>query len=304
LKLIPKQQADLIYERYCTPSRVRAWWAVVFTWAGIIATLYGARRIGQWWAIPPALLILAALQHRFFTIYHEAFHGVLFRSKFWNREVAKWLAAYPSLVLYDNARRRHMAHHAYAATERDPERVSHLSSWRDLGPLLFPWPSIARSMLARWGLVARRSTPLLPGRAEWDAGEHTNRREQIELIVVQGGLFSGLFLAFGLWGLLYHTALLVMIRPTLETLRQWVEHYNGDLGASDPRYVVVTSNVLERFFLAPMHFNLHAAHHLNPKVPFHRLPDVQRLIDEHAPHLIRRTSYARVIMELPWRTTS
>jgi fatty acid desaturase len=54
------------------------------------------------------------------------------------------------------------------------------------------------------------------------------------------------------------------------------------------RYRTTLVGPVERFFLAPMHFNYHAEHHFYPMIPWHNLPEAHRILSRH-PH------YANVV---------
>lgn len=288
---------------YLQPRFWASWAAVLFTWIGILSTFEMCVIVNKpLLVVPVAILIMGAFQHRFFTIYHEAFHGSLFESRELNSFVGKWFAAYPALVAYENARKRHLTHHKLTETDEDPERTSHLRSVRALIPFYFPWPWMVGGVLAKFGILKNPVTlPLTPGRGEWNSAEHTESKEVALVLTTQAVMFCTFVCLFHWYGFLFHVSL-VFANPLLAIVRQWVEHYNGDQRpAKDSRYVVITPNLIERFLFAPMNFNLHAAHHFYPRVPFSNLPQVQRLIDKKYPDLIRRKGYLAVILkELPW----
>src|SRR5580704_3011931 len=91
------------------------------TWAGILVTVLGVGCLGHWALYPVAALLLAGLQHRLFTLYHEAIHGCLVRNTGLGDVLGRFFAAYPSLSRYDGVRQRHIDHHLRAASRADPE---------------------------------------------------------------------------------------------------------------------------------------------------------------------------------------
>jgi fatty acid desaturase len=297
-----KEQLPQQIREHIQPSALSSFLAIFVTWLGIFLTFYCCTIFKHPVFVAFGALIMGGFQHRLFTIYHEAFHSTLFASRKLNEFFGKWFGAYPALLPYANARKRHLAHHALTGTEQDPERTSHLRSWRSLLPLMCPWPLIILSVLARLGLVkGSLGASKIPGRAEWDSSGNSTLEELSCVILTQMGMLVAFIYLFHWYGLLYHASL-VLVNPVLGVLRQWVEHYNWDqMLNKDSRYVVITPNWPERFLFAPMNFNYHASHHLYPRVPFSNLPKVQRLVDAQYPNLIHRTGYlALIVKELPW----
>ncbi len=298
-----EQQLHQQIRPYLQPRFLDSVFAVAITWILVFLTFDVCVAVQQpLITVPIALFVLGACQHRCFTIYHDAMHGCLFQNQALNLFCGKWLSAYPALICYENARKRHLTHHRFASTERDPERTSHIRSVRALIPLYFPWPWIVAGVLHKVGILKQAiSLPDVPGRGEWNSAEHTTSKEVFTVLALQAAMLVGFVYMFHWYGLLYHAAL-VLTNPLLTIIRQWVEHYDGDQeGQRDSRYVVITPTLIERFLFAPMNFNLHAAHHKFPSVPFSCLPEVQKLMDKTYPDLIRRKGYLALIMkELPW----
>ncbi len=55
-------------------------------------------------------------------------------------------------------------------------------------------------------------------------------------------------------------------------------HPKNDAASDEHRLITYLSNPLERWFLAPMNMNYHAAHHLWPSIPYYNLPIADREI--------------------------
>jgi fatty acid desaturase len=262
------------------PSALASSVAVGLTWAGIWAVLLAAAAVDSLIFALPAVLLLGGLQHRFFTIYHDAFHRTLYGNRAVNDFVGRWFAAYPTLSRYDEPRNRHLAHHRWTATANDPEYVSDAQSWRELLPTLFPWPSMLLRMIRSF--LAKPSpapAPAATGQPAEPAGSFAQYRKSLpellnicltQIIILAVALLAGI----GWWILLYWVAL-ALVLPILTGVRQFVEHRPGHDAGADARYVVTQANWFERFFFAPMHFNLHEAHHRFPYISFCWLPTLQ-----------------------------
>jgi fatty acid desaturase len=261
--------------------------AIVATWAGIFIVLALCAWIGRWELAPVWLVLLGGLQHRFFTVYHEAFHRTLFGNARINDMAGRWLASYPALARYDSARAKHLGHHKYAVTPQDPDNVSYLRSWSDLLARTSPIFAIL-AVLGRFAGVTRPAA-VLPTAAAENQGAH-EIGELVCIAAVQLVLL-GTFLAagFGWWSLLYWVALLV-VTPIFTSIRQWSEHFGGE---TEAEFVVTRPNFIERFLFSPMNFNLHEAHHRYPSISFPHLGPMQAELDKIGTGAIHRTSYIR-----------
>jgi fatty acid desaturase len=277
---------------------------VVGVWTGIILVISVTAWFGSLWLLPLAAIILAGFQHRFFTIYHESFHGCLTSNVELGHFLGKYFAAYPSLSRYDGARQRHLDHHSHAASANDPDRVSHCENWRELVPLMFVLPFAALRAIFGWApfeielqrvLAERNNTPY-----PFAPGEPVGIVAEALLIMACLGALCWMLGASPFWALLYHGTIVLVMGP-LVVLRQWVEHYIDDDEGIDPKYLYVRSNRLERFLFAPMNFNFHGVHHYYPWIPHYKLPAVQAFLLERGVTINERSSYLQLIAGLPWR---
>jgi fatty acid desaturase len=277
---------------------------VVGVWLGIVLLISVTAWIGNFWLIPLAAILLAGLQHRFFTIYHESFHGCLTSNVELGHFLGKYFAAYPTLSRYDGARQRHIDHHSHAASTNDPDRVSHCENWRELVPLMFMIPFAVLRAIAGWAPFEAELQHVLSGRNNapypYASGEPARILAEAFVILVCLGALCWLIGANPLWALLYHATLLLIMSP-VAVLRQWVEHYIDDHEDIDPKYLYVRSNHLERFLFAPMNFNFHGVHHYYPWIPHYKLPALQIYLLERGVTVNERSSYLQLIAGLPWK---
>ena len=118
------------------------------------------------------------VQHRFFTIYHEAFHYNLFRNKRLNDYAAMFFASFPSFSTYKDAKLRHLNHHFKTATKEDPERVSHISKFNDFIRIVFPHFETLKKILRSSGF--KLNIKSIAGRAE---GNLNSKNLKYELLL-------------------------------------------------------------------------------------------------------------------------
>jgi len=294
---------QVITKKFGAKSNIRGALELILTWLCIAAAVLVTSYLGTWAAVP-GLLLLAGLQHRLFTIYHDAFHGCLVSNVDLGHFLGKLFAAYPSLTRYDNVRKRHLDHHMHAASIEDPERVSHCSSWQELLPMMYqiPW-ALSRAVFGK-APFEREFNKVLAQRTEVPFA--LSVREGLSIVVVMivviailGLLCWSIGRSF-LWALIYPLGLVLIAMPIM-VLRQWTEHYNQDDKTVDEKYTYVRSNLLERFWFSPMNFNYHGAHHFYPWISHHNLPYLHAHLMELGVSIKERPSYMGIVMTLPWR---
>ncbi len=265
---------------------------ITLTWGLIICLLYLAKLSESLSLAILIAILLGAVQHRFFTIYHEAFHGRLFSNRKLNEIAATYLASFPSLSTYHSARKRHIMHHSKTATKDDPERVSHIQDYKTFIKLIFPYFGLIKKVLSKLGWSMKEIST--PGRRDETLKSDHVIGEIMKMIFVQLLLVVSLFYNFSEWAVLYYIGL-IFISPLLANIRTWVEHYNGDQPEKSPEQVMIYPNLVERFFFAPMSFNLHAIHHANPTIPHFKLAQLAKNFSSELQAVeLRRSGYLPV----------
>src|SRR5882724_2216077 len=85
---------------------------------GIIATAVWLDNPFAWVA---AFLLMGRANAQFAALMHEAAHRLLFRNRWWNDNVGRWLLGFPSFTPIDSYRRGHMAHHRQEFGPDEPD---------------------------------------------------------------------------------------------------------------------------------------------------------------------------------------
>ncbi|MBL4639558.1 MAG: fatty acid desaturase family protein [Kordiimonadaceae bacterium] len=209
---------------------------------------------------------------------HEGSHGMLFKSRNLNERLTQWLTAWPMILDVKAYRIRHMAHHRFTRTDKDPENFLYT-------PFPVTRPSMARKFLRDLtGIVFVRGTVGLFSYIRGSKEGRTNR-----LLNFYGGpiVFNVLMaLAFAsagridlfllLWLLPMATSYQLFLR-----IRNIAEHSTMP-SLSDPLQNSRTTmaSLLARTTVAPYWVNYHIEHHLMPYVPCYRLPEIHRILIE------------------------
>jgi len=256
---IPELRAE--FRRISTWRNVRA---VTLAWAWLLGLAYLGTH-GGWLVGVACFMFMGPIHVRFAILMHEAAHKLLFRKKWANDWIGKWLIAYPAFVPIGLYRRSHFAHHreefgpdepdiafyrGYPCEPRDLRRrllrdAVGISGWKNFVVLLK-------------ALTKRASRPLA------SAILGTQLVMAVGLALVTGRWWS--YLVF--WWLPWMTQWRVLNR-----LRAIAEH--GGMSRSDDRRLTthnVKQSLLARTWLVPFNTGWHLAHHVDMGVPWHTLP--------------------------------
>jgi fatty acid desaturase len=231
-------------------------------------------------AVPPLGL---ALLHAYL-LHHECAHGALFRDDRLNRALGHVLGVallYPFLP----RRRAHLTHHRFTADVRDPANRRAIARFATLSPQAFWWldwlwrgwfPFLVLN--ERIGLWCASLT-MSAGDAALDA----ERRASLAYLTLYVSTLALLPFHPQLLGLLLVYACALWVVLWLEELINLPHHLEAPLSTRDSplslwkQHTVSAScrNVPLWSRWCLLHFNLHAAHHLFPRLPWHALPRVQ-----------------------------
>ncbi len=276
-----------------TPSDARGLLSVVTTW-GLIALsfavlLYVPIRPLAWVL---SVVLIGGRQLGLAILMHECAHGSLFRTRWMNEHLGKWLIAAPMWLQLADYRRHHLKHHAHTSLDGDP----------DLG-LVTPFPttrsSLARKFLRDLAGIAfiRRTIALLlmdSGVITYSASTGQQRvvprppvRSMLKGLLVNTGpmvltnlALWGVLASLGhgwlylAWVLAYATTFSLFLR-----IRSIAEHAVAE-ASDDPLKNTRTTDagLLARLTVAPHHVNYHLEHHLLPTVPHYRLKRLHTLL--------------------------
>jgi fatty acid desaturase len=221
----------------------------------------------------PAVWVLAfLLMGRAFAslsiLAHEAAHRILFANRRLNDFVGRWLLAYPAFTPLDLYRRGHMGHHREEFGPNEPDI-----------PLYRGYP-IARDSFRRKltrDALGITGFKLLRGLARALRAERADVRRQAWGILAAQVIIAAAFVAAGhpwLYPLLWFLPYLTVWR-VINRLRAIAEH-GGMARAPDRRCTThtVRQSWLSRCMFLPFNSCFHLAHHVDPGIPFRRLPEV------------------------------
>lgn len=255
------------------------WWLTLHAW-GVIAgctALYAM--FPSIWTALIAVILVGGRQLGLAVLMHEASHGLMFKSRRANEWVGQWLIAAPVLIDMYVYRTRHMAHHRFTRTEKDPENF-----------LYTPFPVSRASMTRK---IIRDLTGIVFLRTQlgifmyiWGE-EADGRGVRLRQAYVGPLLINALFIAFALFFGRIDVWLVCWLIPLMTTqqlflrIRNIAEHAAvPDLDDPLKNSRTTIANWFERATVAPYYVNYHIEHHLMPFIPCFRLRDLHNILIE------------------------
>lgn len=292
-------------QQLSAPSPLRWGLELALFWTLMIGLLQAAVIVGLSLWLVPIVLLMSCLQNGMILWTHEGAHVNLVRDRRLNDRLADLLICGPIGVYIGSYRWHHGRHHRYLG---DPAEEIELSAFYCIrGKQLLVhvarhlFGQVAVSIILRRSRNADRKFGPPPPRS---------REAWLGLVLVNAALLAlcaaqGAFWVYPVvWGFP-----LVTLAPMISNFRTIVEHQpsSGVCESGMTQRVpaitrVVESSLLERLLIAPVGFHYHYEHHLYPGIPYHRLPEVRRLLAERkhydAPGLVRGKGYLRTVWEL------
>jgi fatty acid desaturase len=258
-------------------SRLRPWLAVrdtMLRWGLIGAAWAAVAQVPEWWAVALAIPVIGSSYYGLFIIGHDGMHRRLFHPRWLNDLWNDCLGQGPMGAVTHINNRNHLRHHQHLATDDDPDRHKHACfNKADHGELV---GFVAGAV----GLLRTARNVFQPGRATGRrADEESSDTYTLRDVAIIGGvqlaIAGGVTAAIGWWAYPVLWLLpLFLFTYLADNLRSFCEHSQprNDVASDGRRLITYVSNPLERWFLAPMNMNLHAAHHLWPSIPYYNLP--------------------------------
>lgn len=257
-------------------SNAMGFWLLAHCWGVIAASMALFALFPNVVTFLIGIMLIGSRQLGLAILMHEASHGMLFRSRGVNERLGQWITAWPMLLNMKNYRIRHMAHHRFTRTDKDPENY-----------LYTPFPvtkgSMARKILRDFTGIVFLRTQIGIFSFLW--GEKEGRAKRLYDFYHGPVLFYGIFIAaFALAGRI-DLFLLMWLLPLITTqqfflrIRNIAEHAAvPDIEDPLKNSRTTLAGAFERMTFAPYFVNYHIEHHMVPFVPCWRLPEVHKIM--------------------------
>jgi len=201
------------------------------------------------------LLVSVAAIHLAFTIWHEAAHRNVSRTR-WVNDAVGVVGMFPYMTPWFIQRWIHLEHHRQLNRDGDPNRI-----YTD-GPF---W-----ALPLRYPRALGYARKILMGR---DPRTRAERVGDLAIVLAIAGVYAAAF-----WhGVLLDVVLLWLVPVVVAKLvMDWYINYLPHVGLPPDRFL--GTRVVDVPWLTPLVLghNYHAVHHLWPHVPWHRYPAVFR----------------------------
>jgi fatty acid desaturase len=240
------------------------------------------------------IVVIAAIQHRFSGLAHDASHYSLFRDKLANELVSDWLLMFPIFGMTQRFRNSHLGHHRFV---NDPERDPDVVRLNARQPQRFPvsrvgfcvrylvrglWPPTLLGYL--FGQARGANAKVGGGVCEVPAPY----RFRIGRMMRGTFWLSALTLVHALraWPIfwLFWVVPLVTVYPLLMRLREVAHHSNAP---DDGRYTnsrVFFVHPLLRASIFPYGQDFHLTHHLFAMLPHHKMAGAHETLMRYPPY--------------------
>jgi fatty acid desaturase len=278
----------------------RGLWAVGSTW-GVIAVAFAvmawaSHHLPTWAAVVTVLVgmaVIAGRQLGLAILMHEASHGTLFKTKWFNEVLVDWLCARPIWNDLAKYRVHHLLHHSKTGSAQDTD-IS----------LVAPFPTTRASLVRKFmrDLVGLTGVKFFIGRLLMDAGHlkwtiaqdltklpqegrtwseriTTFARNITPMLLTNLALWGVLDACgegwlYGIWVLSYMTPFTLFVR-----IRSMAEHACTS-NSRDTFFNTRTTRAgwLARATVAPMRVHFHIEHHVMAAVPYYRLKTMHKML--------------------------
>ena len=219
-----------------------------------------------------AFLLIGSRQHGMSILMHDAAHGILFKTKFLNEFVGKYLLGAPYGGDLASCRKYHLKHHRFTQSELDPDL-----------PLSKKYPvskaslrrKLIRDITGMTFLRIRLATLKMKDGETIDieGADAFQKTSPWPYLATNAIIFAGLaalgywWVYIALWLLPLWTWFFVVLR-----LRNITEHAITSYDDNPLTHARTTyTNIFEKIFFGPYWVNYHVEHHVYMFVPCYRL---------------------------------
>lgn len=247
--------------------------SIVGAFGAPVAVVALVAMIDRWWAVVPAIIVMASLQNRIAILHHEGAHRLLFSNRRINDLIGVNLCGWAVFGNGTHAYRRgHGNHHRDEFGPKEPDLV------------LYAFYPIRRESLRRklrrdaTGVSAyRRHRGDLTGLFVQGRRIKSARFLLGVVVILAAFVFAGVpWLWLWLWLVPY-----VFVVQVLNRLRSIAEH-GGLTRSSDRRLTThhVRQSLVARAMFVPIGVGYHLAHHVDSGIPFRNLARFQQILEE------------------------
>lgn len=292
-------------------SNLRGTWDLVWRYSFAAGLIYVAVHTHNLAVAITCFILISATQQALLNLQHDAWHQLCFTPKRANDIITSWFYAYAlgSAFYYNQV--RHRGHHAYFGTENDPDHETYSNTGRDtplsfllfLAKLLLAYRFVDGALMVVRSAKNKDASKSLPGMDLRSERTPSLKTELACLATAQLLILGVFYITTGsilnyvfFWLLPMYT-----LANFLSVFRRFMEHANATTDGLAPadRLFDYQPSVIEKFFVSPAHFELHAFHHTFPKIPHYKLYQARAHALENKVHFVytQRGTYFAALIE-------
>jgi fatty acid desaturase len=250
--------------------------AIFQEWSIILATAYLCERYFSWPLYILCVVVIGARYLGLGLIMHEGVHGLISTNKAVNNITGELFCAWPLFISMRSYRVKHLAHHAWLNTDKDPDFNAKINpNWQYPMKLM---RFIKLSLLQLSGIGVFETFKVMSGaKVETINKEKTPLYDHL-LRLLFYVLIVSLFLVIdqGMLLLLYWIIPFATWTQFTNRMRRIAEHSGIDGKSSDMQTRTTKHSLLARFLLSPRNISYHNEHHIYPGVPCYNLPKLHK----------------------------
>lgn len=270
-------------KRFSQLNPLRSTLAIIADWSIIILAIGFTHFYFNPLTYILAIMIIGARQHALGILGHDAAHHMLYKNKTLNDVVGCFLLSWPIYFNLHNYRRRHLDHHSYLNTRKDPDYIKKFSFplEKKYSPFIFGVPfglGILFFLVNLHKLYKYNLNPLEKGVSRYE------NLFKVTFICYHIILYS-ILTYFKLWEayLLFWLIPLLVWGIFVTRVRILIEHSGIYRHSKQFHTRIIYTNIFDKLFLTAHNMNYHFTHHVYPTVPWYNLKKLHSLLlkNEH-----------------------
>ncbi|HEY9717656.1 MAG TPA: fatty acid desaturase [Trichormus sp.] len=282
---------------------------LLINWSLILAAIAAVAIMPVWWMFLIAFFAIGFNQYALFIIGHDGVHSCVHPNRPVNDLICRWLVFGPMCMGFHDAKRSHLEHHKLMGTEEDPDRYLHTLAGKN-SPLSL---ALYCSGLATFGKTVLKVTPIGPILRAQSAPAAANAEPPTKLlsayfkeripVMVMVPLLIAFFFALHLpwWFFLAMWILPIYVCVFVaDEIRAMCDHAVAimpDQSADEYRLVTYVPSIFEKIVFSPHNMNLHAEHHLWPRIPYYKREQAHQAV-KSSPRITYHKSYVVFVAKL------
>lgn len=246
-----------------------ALWRILYCYLIIGISIYVCEFI-SFWCYPFALVALGSQFLTLGMLGHEATHGHLHKERSVNEFIGRYFCHFPVFASHSHFSMTHLIHHRELGQPKDPDFLIYQTSFSSLGSWLVSsfWETVTLKLYANYLIYFNGANFYLSGKYPFkirtDYGRFFAFWFAIFLMCLKFKFVPHLFY-YGIFpGLLW--------MPWIKALNSF-QHLASDHSQNFRAYNIVFRKLWIQEILFPVNINFHEVHHLNPSIPYHKLPE-------------------------------